>query len=198
MKKFFLTILFLTFLIPNAIQAQKNRKNILKSTNIKEIEAYLEKAHPEDPKRSVLKPKLIALKNQQWTSGKKDAKPMAARPVISEIPVRNAHDEREFKRLITESSKEHKDKTAKLLNTMFNEDLTRKEAIFLFKNNSDCNLVLKIQGENFYNMAIPAHNENFIIIKKGIYTLQSTVCSSQYNTTKEIRKNTILTISNPK
>ena len=197
MKKKILTILFLTFLTPYSINAQKGRKNILKSTNIKEIEEYLENTHPEDPKKSILKPKLIALKNQQWTLGKKDAKPMESRPIITEIPRKNSHDAEEFKRLISESSKKHKDRTVKLLNAMFDEDINRKESILLFKNNSDCNLVLRIQGENFYTMAIPAHDENFIVIKKGNYTLESTVCDVKYNTKKEIKRNIILTINNP-
>jgi hypothetical protein len=75
---------------------------------------------------------------------------MEARPVISDIPKSvmrnpNSNEAEEFKRLILESSAEHKEKTVKLLNAMFNEDITRKEAILLFKNNSDCNIVLRIR-----------------------------------------------------
>jgi hypothetical protein len=50
-----LTVLFFTFLLPGFTYAQKGSKDILKSTNIKEIEEYLKNAHPDDPKRSVLK-----------------------------------------------------------------------------------------------------------------------------------------------
>jgi hypothetical protein len=202
MKKKSLTILFFTFLTPCFIYAQKSNKNILKSTNIKEIEEYLETTYPEDPKKYVLKPKLIALKNEAWTKGKKDAKPMEARPIITEIPnsiMRNSNSSEalEFKRLISETSAEHKDKTAKLLNAMFDEDVTSKEAILLFKNNSDCNLVLRIQGKDFYNMAVPAHGENFMIINKGSYTLHSNICDVQYTSQKEVRKSVFLTINNP-
>lgn len=202
MKKntFIFSLLFV--MISSSVAAQKNSKNILKSTNIKEIEEYLNTTFPEDPKKSVLKPKLIALKNQAWTKGRKDAKPMEARPVITEIPNSimrdsNSKDAEEFKRLITETSKDHKEKTAHLLNAMFDEDITSKEAILLLKNNSDCNLVLKIQGKEFYNMAIPAHGENFIVINKGIYILNSNVCDVKYNSQKDIRKNILLSINNP-
>lgn len=114
MKKNFLTILFFTFLIPGFTYAQKS-KDILKSTNVKEIEEYLKNAHPDDPKRSVLKPKLIALKNSEWTKGAHNAKPMEARPVISDIPKNamkdpNSEEAAEFKRLLAESSAEHKNK----------------------------------------------------------------------------------------
>ncbi len=181
--------------------AHKN-SNILESKNIAEIENFLKTAHPDDPRRRVLKPKLIALKNLEWTKGKKDAKPMEARPVISEIPNSimknsNSAEAEEFKNLIASTSKEHKDKTVKLLNAMFNEDISSKEVILLFKNQSDCNLVLRIQGKNFYNMAIPAKGENFIVINKGNYTLTSNVCDVVYSSKKEINKSIFLTISNP-
>lgn len=181
--------------------AHKN-SNILESKNIAEIENFLKTAHPEDPRRRVLKPKLIALKNLEWTKGKKDAKPMEARPVISEIPNSvmknsNSAEAEEFKNLIASTSKEHKDKTVKLLNAMFNEDISSKEVILLFKNQSDCNLVLRIQGKDFYNMAVPAKGENFIVINKGNYTLTSNVCDVVYSSKKEINKSIFLTINNP-
>ncbi|WP_137905663.1 DUF6759 domain-containing protein [Chryseobacterium sp. 2VB] len=203
MKKNFLTILFFTFLIAGFAQAQKSSKDILKSTNIKEIEEYLKNAHPDDPKRTVLKPKLIALKNSEWTKGARTAKPMEARPVISDIPKSimrnpNSDDAEEFKKLIAETSAEHKEKTVKLLNAMFNEDITRKEAILLFKNNSDCNIVLRVEGKDFYNLAVPAHGENFIVINKGSYTLSSNICDIKYFSQKDIKKSIFVTVDSPK
>ncbi|WP_228402452.1 DUF6759 domain-containing protein [Chryseobacterium sp. RU33C] len=203
MKKNFLTILFFTFLISNFTQAQKSSKDILKSTNIKEIEEYLKNAHPDDPKKTVLKPKLIALKNSEWTKGALTAKPMEARPVIADIPknaMRNpdSDDAEEFRKLIAETSAEHKEKTVKVLNAMFNEDISRNEAILLFKNNSDCNIVLRIEGKEFYNLAVPARAENFIVLKKDSYTLSSNICDMKYSSQKDIKKSIFVTIENPK
>ncbi|WP_260446536.1 DUF6759 domain-containing protein [Chryseobacterium lactis] len=203
MKKNLLTVLFFTFLLPGFTYAQKGSKDILKSTNIKEIEEYLKNVHPDDPKRSVLKPKLIALKNAEWTKGARTAKPMEARPVISDIPKSvmrnpNSNEAEEFKRLLLESSAEHKEKTVKLLNAMFNEDITRKEAILLFKNNSDCNIVLRIEGKDYYNLAVPAHGENFIVLNKGLYSINSNVCDMKYISQKDIKKSIFVTIDNPK
>lgn len=202
MKKKFLTILFFTFLTPGFTYAQKSSKDILKSTNIKEIEEYLKAAHPDDPKKSVLKPKLIALKNSEWTKGARTAKPMEARPVIADIPKNavndpNSNEAEEFKRLIAETSAEHREKTEQLLNTMLNEDITKKESILLFKNNSDCNIVLRIEGKEYYNLAVPAHGENFIIVNKGSYTLNSNVCDMKYFSQKDIKRSIFVTINNP-
>ncbi|MGG5210668.1 DUF6759 domain-containing protein [Chryseobacterium sp. MIQD13] len=201
MKKILTTLLFL-FLVSGSAFAQKKTKDILKSTNIKEIEEYLKTAHPEDPKRTVLKPKLIALKNSQWTKGAATAKPMEARPVMTDIPNRfmrnsNSNDAEEFKKLLAETSDQHKDKTVKLLNAMFDEDITRKEAVLLFRNNSDCNIILRIEGKDFYNLAVPAHGENFIILNKGSYTLNSNVCDVRYSSQKDIKKGIFVVIENP-
>lgn len=203
MKKNIFIILLCSLMACKSAGIEKRSHDILESTDIKEIENYLATTHPDDPKRSVLKPKLIALKNAEWTKGKKDAKPMEARPIISEIPsgaIRkpNSEEAEEFKRLIASTSQEHKDKTVKLLNAMFDEDINSKEIILLFKNQSDCNLVLKIQGKDFYNMAVPAKGENFIVIKKGAYTLTGNVCDVVYSSKKDLSKSLFLTISNPK
>lgn len=49
------------------INAQMNSKNILKSTNVEDIESFLASAHPDDHRKIVLKKKLIRLKNESWT-----------------------------------------------------------------------------------------------------------------------------------
>ena len=46
------------------LSAQKKMKDyslIMRSTNIYEIDAYLKNAHPDDPKRQILKPRLVKL-----------------------------------------------------------------------------------------------------------------------------------------
>lgn len=202
-KNIFFIVALCAMLACKSTGIENHSKNILESTDIREIENYLATAHPDDPKRSVLKPKLIALKNSEWTKGKKNAKPMEARPVITEIPSAafrkpNSEEAEEFKKLIAATSKEHKEKTVKLLNAMFNEDINSKEVILLFKNRSDCNLVLKIQGKDFYNLAVPAKGENFIVINKGTYTLKGNVCDVVYSSKKDLNKSIFLTIDNPK
>lgn len=203
MKKLTLTVLLCSLLASCKVNSSENAfQNILESKNIPEIERFLKTCHPDDPRKSVLKPKLIALKNSEWTKGGKDAHPMEARPVITEIPshlmnASNSSEAEEFKRLIASTSSQHKDKTVKLLNAMFNEDISSKEVILLFRNNSDCNLVVRINGKDFYNMAVPAKSENFIVIRKGNYILSSNVCDILYSSKKEIGKSIFLTINNP-
>ncbi|SIP99615.1 hypothetical protein SAMN05880574_103173 [Chryseobacterium sp. RU37D] len=201
-KKFLFSLILITLISCSTSKNAQKNENILESKSITEIENFLKTAHPDDPKRRILKSKLIALKNSEWIKGRKDAKPMEARPIISEIPSSvlknsNSAEAEEFKRLIASTSKEHQQKTVNLLNAMFNEDISSKEVILLFKNHSDCNLVLRIQGKDFYNMAVPAKGENFIVINKGTYILTSNVCDVIYSSKKEINKSIFVTISNP-
>lgn len=198
MKK--IAFIFL-IILSGVVSAQK--KDILKSQNIGEIEHFLKTAHPEDPRRIVLKPKLAALKNSKWTEGAKTAKPMAARPLITDIPnvvinIPASAEAEEFKSLMMETSDAHKAKTVKLLNTLFDQDINRKEAIVLIQNNSDCNLILRFQGEkDFYNIAVPTKGENTLVLNKGTYQLTSNVCDVKYTSTKNISQNQMITLNQP-
>lgn len=87
---------------------------------------------------------------------------MAARPIIADIPSSfsarpNSAEAEEFKKLMAETSDAHKDKTVKLLNSLFDQDPAKKEAILLIQNNSACDLILRLQSKNgFYNVAVPS------------------------------------------
>lgn len=145
-------------LITQSCVSNEHKDNILNSTNINEIEVYISKAHPEDPKRRILKQRVIALKNADWVKGRKDAKPMATRPVFLDLPSKNAfrkstpESEAVFKQLLAETPEAHKQKTIQLLNTIFNQDISSNEVILLLKNDSDCNLVLEISGKKNFTI----------------------------------------------
>lgn len=202
MKKKWTTVLFFS-LIVSSCAVNTAKEEILKSANINEIEEYLSKAHPEDPKRKILKQRIIALKNAEWTKGKKDAKPMEARPVFVNLPTissakkNNEQKEELFKKLMNENSEQHKEKTVKLLNSLFNEDISSNEAILLIKNNSDCNLVLEISGKKFYHLPVPAKGENSIVVNKDEYNLSGSLCDVVYQNKKEIGKNLMMVLNNP-
>lgn len=179
--------------------AQKKKKDIVYSTNIAEIENFLKTAHPEDPRRSVLKPKLIALKNSAWMKPGQNSL-ANLKPTIVEIPKsvmkqRENAEAEEFRKLLSESPEKHQQKTVNLLNQLFDNDITNKEAILLMKNNSDCNMIVRIQGKQFYNLAVPARGENFLVVEKGSYQINSNVCDAKYNAAKSIEKNMLIAVT---
>lgn len=61
LKSTFFIFLLFGFGVLSAQQKKKDYTHILRSTSIYEIDAYLRDAHPDDPKRSVLKPRLVKM-----------------------------------------------------------------------------------------------------------------------------------------
>lgn len=200
-KKLVITFFFNLLLLSCASNEQY--ANILDSKNIPEIEEYIAKAHPEDPKKRILQQRLIALKNADWVKGRQNAKPMAARPIVMELPSKAAFNkntpetEAIFKQLLAETPEEHKQKTVQLLNNMFSQETDKNEVIVLVKNNSDCNLVLEITGKKYYKLPIPTKGENSIVIDKGNYSFAGSVCDVPYKSSKELSKSIALILSNP-
>ena len=176
-----------------SLSAQKNKKirDILHTEDIGKIERFLATAHPEDPRRTVLKPKLINLKNKSWTKpGQATPMPVYKVDKNSEnsVVVTNPETE-EFQQLISISQNEHKSRTVNLLNTLFDNDKNSTETILLVRNNSDCNMILRINGaDKKHNLAVPAKGENTLVIKKGRYDMTANVCSGKYASVKDIQK----------
>ena len=107
----------------------------------------------------------------------------------------NGTEEEEFQKLFSETTKSHKDKTVKLLNQLFDNDVTNEHAILLVKNNGECNMIVRIQGNDYYNLAVPAHGENFVTVKKGNYQLSGNICEAKYSATKSIAKNMLVSLA---
>ena len=183
-----------------SLAAQKNDGNILRSSDDKEIETFLKSAHPDDPRRGILKTKLIALRN---TALMKSVKPPVnpPKPAVKQTPnyagAQKNQEEEEFRQLAAQNSGEHKQKTVKLLNQLFDNDENNKEAILLIQNNSNCNMIIRVLGKESYNLPIAAHGENSVVLKKGNYQLSGTACNAKYSSVKSIAKNMIVTLNNP-
>ncbi|WPO81295.1 DUF6759 domain-containing protein [Chryseobacterium sp. JJR-5R] len=190
-KKVFQVIFFLGFFILNA---QKNTKNILKSNDITEITNFLQTCHADDPRRQILKRKLIDLKNQAWTKpGSGPA--MEMRPLVSTtIPSVNYQtlEKEEFEKLISETSSEHNEKTVKLLNNLFTDNSENDTAVLLVRNKTKCNFIIRLKNDSYYKMPVKENSENFITLKKGKYLVETKICEKLYVSEKDIFKNTLL------
>jgi hypothetical protein len=170
---------------------KKKNENILKSTDINEIEKYLQQTHSDDPKKIVLKRKLVALKNEAWTKGAKNYKPMEPRSYIElETIINNTiiDEKEEFNKLWEKQSSDHSMNTANLLSSMFSNDEGSDETICMITNKSDCNIIMRFEGIKNYALPVPAKKSNMLVIKKGKYILKSYVCGSSYVAQKEISK----------
>ncbi|WP_045501214.1 DUF6759 domain-containing protein [Chryseobacterium sp. StRB126] len=245
MKKILLLLASVLFFSVSAQKKGKDYSEILKSNNIYEINAFLRDAHPDDPRRSVLKPRVMEMmkeyiKNAHPEDQKvKDMQEMLAllrrRPstkitfdemnaiikqkqiakykaelaakkstetytpsnaqntfvvnASANAAIPNAEAE-EFNMLMNISPIEHQNKTVKILNSLFDNDPNAKECIVLIQNQSDCNIIVRMEGvgNTKYRLAVPAHKDNSIVVEKGQYLFTSLVCGAQYASQKTIQK----------
>lgn len=250
MKKIFLLFTALLFVCISAQRKGKDYSNILKSKNIYEINAFLRDAHPDDPRRSVLKPKVMELmkdyiKNappgdqkvkqmQDWLAmlkrkastkitfeemnaiikkkqiAKYQKELQVGQSAVAYTPSspQNVYvasttsstkkttaviadtEASEFNMLMADNPIEHKNKTVKILNSLFDNDPNAKECIVMIENKSDCNIIVRIEGigNTKYRLPVPAHGDNSLVIQKGDYLLTSIVCGAQYASQKTIQK----------
>lgn len=109
------------------------------------------------------------------------------------------NEEQEFNMLMNDSPIEHKNKTVKLLNKLFDNDPTSKDCIVMIQNKSDCNMIMRIDGvgNTKYRLAIPANNENSVVVLKGDYLFTSVVCGAQYASQKTVQKAMMVALDNP-
>ncbi len=194
------TIVFVLGFVSCFAQQNIKTKDIIKSFNIKEIEQFIATAHPDDPRTPILKKRRIQLKNEEWVKGRATAKPMAARTSqeVVEKPIiidSTAIYEQEFITLRTKEKSEHKESTVSLLNTLFDNQKKSPDVAILIKNNSKCNIIVNLQGDQNYSVAIPKEDNNTLVVKKGNYTFTSQICDTKYNSLKTIQKSTLITLN---
>ncbi|WP_312078789.1 DUF6759 domain-containing protein [Chryseobacterium sp.] len=259
MKNLFIFLLTLSFAGFSAQQKGKDYSNILKSKNIYEINAFLRDAHPDDPKRVILKPRVMEMMNEyiqnaadpndrkvkemqenlallkrkpstkitfeEYNEKIKQKQIAKYRAILAgnKVPVNytksnpqnvyvvptatNAKapviadtEASEFNMLMGTTAAEHKDKTVKILNSLFDNDPNSTEAIVMIENKSDCNIIVRMEGigNTKYRLAVPAHDDNSIVIPKGNYLFTSIVCGAQYASQKTIQKPIMVALGSSK
>ncbi|WKS94776.1 DUF6759 domain-containing protein [Riemerella columbina] len=195
-RKFFLPLVMMILV---GCGTQDNNVNaILESQSITEIENYIQKTSLSDPNRFLLKQKLAVLKSKEWMK-QKSVVMVYPKPVFNMTLKNNSLvvSDEEFKKLMTEYEAKHSQRTLSLLNQLFDSDPTNSQTIVLVKNNSGCNLVMKLQGKGLYQLPVPAQGENSIVIEKGDYEFSGVLCGAVYASKKNVHKNMIISLTAP-
>lgn len=192
MKKiFYLFIFFIS--IYSFAQSKYTAEQVEKSTDAQVIANFI-KFNPNHPKTPEFKRKLFAVINNDKTP-KQQAK--VAKPTVS--PINTSKLKNEVKRDVAKNGTNTKHKrTEDLLNHLFNTDSSSRDAYVQIVNQSKCNLIVKISGKKFYNLDVPANNQNFLLVDKGSYVITTSVCDAKYSSTKNIAKDIVITLNSPK
>lgn len=192
MKKLFLILMFCAGISVSA-QSQYTAAQVEKSTDAKVIANFI-KYNPAHPRTPEFRQKLMAVINNDRPAA---AQASLAKPSIK--PISTSKLEKAVNRDIEKHGTNEKHKrTADLLNHLFNTDPSSRTAYIQLVNKSKCNLIVKISGKNFYNLDVPANNQNFILVDKGNYTITTMVCDAKYSSVKNINKDIVLTLNSPK
>lgn len=188
-------IFLLSFSLPLFFYSQKSvtYEQASKSNDIVVIAKFV-KENPNHPKTAELKRKMASMMNSS-KSPEEQAK--IAKPTVKTVTTSKMKNEVKKSNTLSSSGgpSEQNKKTAALLTHMFNNDPMSKEAYIQIVNNSKCNLVVKISGKKFYNLTVPAKNQNFILVDKGKYTLTSSVCDAKYSASKNITQDISITLN---
>ncbi|MDQ0477919.1 DUF6759 domain-containing protein [Chryseobacterium sp. MDT2-18] len=184
-------LLFISFF--SYAQSKYTVGQVEKSTDVQVIANFI-KFNPDHPRTPEFKRKLFAVMNNDKTPVQQ-AK--VAKPTITPVNKTTLKNEVEKEVAKNGSNANHKG-TEDLLNHLFNNDPSSKTAYVLIKNKSKCNLIVKLSGKKFYNLNIPANNENFIMVEKGSYSITTMVCDAKYSSAKNIAKDIVITLNAPK
>ena len=200
------------FLVSFCVFAQKiTEQQAETSTDLKVVAGFI-KQNPNHPRTDEFKRKLIAIMNsdktpeQQSKIAKPEVKPLDKEKLKTEVKTASTNTSsttatkatttKSTPTKSTETSEKNK-RTADLLTHMFSNDPNSKEAYVQIINKSKCNLIVKISGKKFYNLTVPANNQNFILIDKGNYNLTSSICDAKYNASKNIKGDIAITLNAP-
>ena len=81
------------------------------------------------------------------------------------------------------------------INEMLQSDENDQLSLLLVKNDSYCNMVLKIVGKSAYNIPIPAKGQNAIMVEKGVYKLTGNLCELKYEAQKDLNKSILVALT---
>lgn len=111
----------------------------------------------------------------------------------------NSSSNVEFKTLWDKDQINKKQVNAQVLTYLLNDsDPKETHTAASIENTSRCNMILRmvgISGGEIYNLPIQANSKNQFVIKKGNYTLKSSICGANYYSQKNVVEPLILTLS---
>lgn len=106
----------------------------------------------------------------------------------------------EFKVLWEKDQINKKKVNAEVLTYLLNDpDPKETHTAAVFENASGCDIIIRMVGisaNEIYNLPIRANSKNQFVIKKGNYTLKSSLCGANYYSQKNVIEPLILKLSN--
>ncbi|MEC5393717.1 DUF6759 domain-containing protein [Bergeyella sp. RCAD1439] len=181
-KILFLMVVFFSV----AFSAQNYTVEQVEKTTDPKVVANFVKNNPDHEKTPEFKRKLYAMINGGNSAvAKPKVEPINRKEVASQAKKGSGVSEKD-------------QRTAEILTHLLNNNSNSRQAYLHIRNRSKCNLVLKISGKKFYNLTVPAQNDNYILLDKGKYTLTTSICDAKYTSVKEVNSDLEITLGSGK
>ena len=165
-------LVFSTFLFSQTSQ-ELDKAMLSKDPNV--IAEFIKK-YPNNKNTPFLQRKLNSMTGSGNAAAKPSIQPLNTEKLEKQVEKSEAKGEPDAKAK----------RTAEVLTHLFNNDPNKKDAYVLIRNKSECNLIVKLEGKNFYNLDVPKMGENYILVQKGTYRITTMICNAQYASVKNI------------
>jgi hypothetical protein len=149
------SLLFLISASSVFAQTKEETDKIMRSQDPKEISAFVKK-YPNNPNANFLSNRLKNLAPAQSPK---------AKPVIQPLNTEKLSKEVE-KKVEKGKADANTERTVNLLNNLFSTDRNKSEVFVMIKNNSNCNLIVKVDGKTFFNLDVPKKGDNYLFYQK--------------------------------
>ena len=176
-KLFSLLVLFSTSFFFS--QTKEEIDKIMRNQDPREISAFIKK-YPNNPNANFLTNRMKNLGAVQSPKAKPVIQPLNTEKLSKEV-------ERKVEKGTADANAE---RTVNLLNNLFSTDRNKSEVFVMIKNNSNCNLIVKVEGKTFFNLDVPKKGDNYLLLPKGTYKITTKICDASYQSTKNIAEDT--------
>ena len=93
----------------------------------------------------------------------------------------------EFEVLMKKDALDKENRAAEAINQFLNDQPSDPKSAILFKNNTNCNIIIRISGKGKnYTLPVEKLKINYLVLEKGTYTFKTNLCRSKYNSTKNL------------
>lgn len=176
-------------------QSQYSVEQVENSSNPQMIANFI-KYNPNHPKTPILKEKLSRITNDlggKFSESKEVVYTVSPMPKNTYTPfIKSPYI---IKSSDNEGNKVKGEKTADLLNHLFDNNPNKKKASITIVNNSPCDIVVYFSGAKNYTLDVGKNTKNFILVDKGSYSITSDVCNAKYSARTLINKDMSTTLN---
>lgn len=102
----------------------------------------------------------------------------------------------EYEALLKTDALDKNQRAAEAVNQFLNDNITDPRAALLFKNNTNCNIIMRISGNGKnYRIPLEKKNVNYIVVDKGYYQFKAQLCRAEYASSKQLTESLEINLS---